>query len=129
MSLRIKRAYEDPSPSDGYRVLVDRVWPRGKTKESVAIDVWMRDVAPSTELRKWFGHDPNRWADFRTRYLEELRHEPARALVAELADRASRGTLTLVYGAKDEEHNQAVVIAEAIHRHMAAPSHEPAQHP
>ncbi|HEY0840769.1 MAG TPA: DUF488 family protein [Vulgatibacter sp.] len=115
-SVRIKRVYEPPDRADGHRILVDRVWPRGKSKASAAIEAWMRDVAPTTPLRKWFGHDPDRYEEFRRRYLAELRQEPARSLVESLAEMASREELTLVYGAKDEAHNQAVVLAEEIRR-------------
>jgi len=101
-------------PTDGYRVLVDRVWPRGRSKEALALDEWMKELAPSTELRKWFGHDPGRFDEFRSRYRRELGRAPARSLLAELAARAAHETVTLVYGAKDEEHNQAVVLAEAL---------------
>ncbi len=105
----VKRAYEPPSSKDGKRVLVDRVWPRGVKKTS--IDVWMKDVAPSTALRKWFGHDPAKWSDFRKRYFRELEKNPA---VTELRKVASRQRVTLVYSAKDEEHNQAVALREYL---------------
>ncbi len=128
MSIRIKRAYEAVAPTDGYRVLVDRIWPRGKSKESLAIDTWMREVAPSDGLRKWFGHVPSRYPEFRTRYLAELGQPPAHPLLEELAHRAAHETVTLVYGAKDEEHNQAVVLSEEIQRRVQqAGSH--AHHP
>ena len=112
--VHIKRVYEAPKKTDGHRILVDRVWPRGKSKDSARVETWMKEVAPSTPLRKWFGHDPARFDEFRSRYLRELRKEPARSLVEELADLASHEEVTLVYGAKDEEHNQAVVLAEEI---------------
>ncbi|HWV37613.1 MAG TPA: DUF488 family protein [Vulgatibacter sp.] len=115
-SVRIKRVYEPPASHDGHRILVDRVWPRGKSKASAGIEAWMRDVAPSTPLRKWFGHDPARFDAFRSRYLEELRQEPARSAVESLAQLASREDVTLVYGAKDERHNQAVVLADEVRR-------------
>ncbi|MDH7786217.1 uncharacterized protein YeaO (DUF488 family) [Ochrobactrum sp. 19YEA23] len=108
--IRLKRIYEAPSSDDGYRVLVDRVWPRGMTKEKAAIDLWAKDIAPSTELRKWFNHDSAKWGEFQKRYLAELqdRLPDLKALVAKAGD----VPLTLLYGAKDEEHNQAVVLHE-----------------
>jgi uncharacterized protein YeaO (DUF488 family) len=110
--VRLKRAYEPPLESDGTRVLIDRLWPRGLTKDKVAIDRWLRDIAPSTELRRWFGHDPARWHEFEHRYLAELRRHTD--LLDELADLARKGTLTLVFGARDEEHNDAVVLRKLI---------------
>jgi uncharacterized protein YeaO (DUF488 family) len=118
-NVRLKRAYNEPSPKDGHRVLVDRVWPRGRTKAAIQIDTWARDLAPSTELRKWFGHDPARWPEFRARYQAELR-EPEKALALdELAAKARLGPVTLVYGARDREHNQAQVIADELERRLA----------
>lgn len=114
MEIRLKRAYEPAEPADGYRVLVDRLWPRGLSRERAGIDQWERELAPSTELRQWFGHEPSRFPEFRRRYLEELRaHRP---LLAELRRRARDGTLTLVYAAKDTDHNDAVVLAEVLRR-------------
>jgi uncharacterized protein YeaO (DUF488 family) len=110
---RLKRAYEPADPGDGQRVLVDRIWPRGVTKAEAHIDLWLKDVAPSTELRKWFGHAPERWPGFRERYLDELKANPA---VGELRQVMAKGPVTLVYGAKDTEHNQAVVLAEHLGR-------------
>ena len=112
--VRIKRAYEKASRSDGYRVLVDRLWPRGVTKESLLVDLWAKDVAPSPELRRWFGHAPERFQEFARRYHAELRAGPARALLDEITRRAMHGTVTLVYGARDEEHNGAAVLRDAI---------------
>ncbi len=112
--VRIKRAYEEPAGSDGHRVLVDRLWPRGVKKEALRLERWAKDVAPSPGLRKWFGHDPARFRDFARRYQAELRHDPARAALADLTRRAASGTVTLVYGARDEEHNGAVVLQGAI---------------
>lgn len=109
----IKRAYEPPAPSDGTRILVDRLWPRGVTKTDAHITQWMKEIAPSTELRKWFGHDPERWEEFRRRYRAELAQK--RELMAELRSLARKGRLTLVYSAHDEAHNQAVVLREALH--------------
>ncbi len=104
----LKRIYEKPSPQDGYRVLVDRVWPRGMTKEKAGIDVWAKDIAPSAELRKWFCHDPVKWNDFQQKYREEL--ETKLPALKELLAQANGRRVTLLYGAKDEEHNQAVVL-------------------
>jgi uncharacterized protein YeaO (DUF488 family) len=112
-AVRLARAYDEPS-GGGYRVLVDRLWPRGVRKEALAIDAWMKEIGPSDALRRWFGHDPARWEEFASRYRDELRVEPAAGLVTELVAQAKRGPVTLVYGAKDEEHNQAVVLREVI---------------
>lgn|SRR5512143_1450315 len=110
--IRIKRVYEEPSPKDGTRILVDRLWPRGLTKERAAVKLWVKEVAPSTELRKWFHHDPTRWAEFGARYRKELRkQEDALDL---LRQNASRGTVTLVYSARDPERNQAVVLKRVL---------------
>ncbi len=112
LAIKLKRAYEAPARDDGRRVLVDRVWPRGIRKEAAAVDLWLKDVAPSTELRKWFGHDPERWTEFRRRYRAELAKHPE--ALAELRRLAQSGTLTLVYGARDPLHNQAVVLRELL---------------
>ena len=113
--IRLKRAYGPPAPSDGLRVLVDRLWPRGVTKDAAKIDLWLKDIAPSAALRKWFAHDPAKWPEFRRRYKAELAQEPARAALAELKKLAKEHkTVTLVYGAKDEERNQAVVIKGVV---------------
>jgi uncharacterized protein YeaO (DUF488 family) len=112
MAVRVKRAYDRPEGSDGYRVLVDRIWPRGVSKEQAHLDEWARELAPSTELRRWFGHDPARFEEFRRRYRDELAaHEEK---LGELRGRARKGTLTLVYSARDTEHNDAVVLAELL---------------
>jgi uncharacterized protein YeaO (DUF488 family) len=119
-NVRLQRAYQDPGPDDGHRVLVDRVWPRGRTKAELRLDEWARDLGPSTELRKWFGHDPARWTEFQARYRAELAEpERARALDA-LATIARTGRVTIVYGARAREHNQAQVIADEIERRLAA---------
>ena len=112
--LRIKRVYLQPEKGDGTRILVDRLWPRGLTKEKASVDLWLKEIAPSTELRKWFGHDPAKWAEFQTRYLAELRvnGEP----LARLKQEAAKGTTTLLYGAKDEQHNEAVVLQKLLVR-------------
>lgn len=114
--IRVKRAREPAARGDGHRVLVDRLWPRGVRKADAHIDEWRKDVAPSHELRRWFGHDPERFAGFRDRYRRELRAEPARTALAELRRRAARGTVTLVYAARDELHNNAVVLAQELSR-------------
>lgn len=116
----LKRAYDPPAPSDGPRVLVDRVWPRGVSKQRLKIVGWLKEIGPTTPLRKWFGHDPARWPLFRARYRKELAAKGP--LLDELAGYARGGKLTLVFGARDPEHNQAVVIKEALGKRRAAPS-------
>jgi uncharacterized protein YeaO (DUF488 family) len=112
MAVRLKRAYDPPEQGDGYRVLIDRLWPRGVTKEDAKLDEWARELAPSSDLRRWFGHDPARFDEFRRRYRDELLdHEDK---LDELRQRARRGALTLVYAARDTEHNDAVVVAELL---------------
>src|SRR5512143_2819290 len=101
-TVRIKRAYEEPERGDGYRVLVDRLWPRGVKKEALRLDLWAKELAPTPDLRRWFGHEPERFREFVARYHAELRAGPAQRLLAELARRAAQGTVTLVYGARDE---------------------------
>ena len=112
--VRIKRVYEPADDGDGYRVLVDRLWPRGVSKAKAHLDAWMKDVAPSTELRRWFGHDPERWGEFERRYRTELAAPEQRRLVEALADQAAHGPLTLVYGARDTLHNEAVVLCAVV---------------
>jgi uncharacterized protein YeaO (DUF488 family) len=112
MELRIKRVYETPEKEDGQRILVDRLWPRGLTKEKAKIDLWLKDIAPSTELRKWFGHDPEKWKEFRKRYGAELKKNAES--VSLLKDQMKKGPVTLVYGAKDEEHNDAFFLKEYL---------------
>ncbi|WP_242370814.1 MULTISPECIES: DUF488 domain-containing protein [Anaeromyxobacter] len=112
--VRLKRAYDGPERSDGYRVLVDRLWPRGVKKEALALDLWAKDLAPSPGLRRWFGHDPARFREFARRYHAELGTGPAQVLLAELGRRAAHRTVTLVYGARDREHNGAVVLRDLI---------------
>jgi uncharacterized protein YeaO (DUF488 family) len=114
MRVVMKRAYEPASSTDGYRVLIDRLWPRGLSRERAALDEWAKELAPSEELRTWFGHDPDRYEAFRRRYIEELRLQSSR--VTGLRRRARQGTLTLVYAARDTEHNDAVVLAEVVRR-------------
>ncbi len=111
--IKIKRVYEKPAKEDGWRVLVDRLWPRGMKKEAAHLDVWMKEVAPSDALRKWFGHKPEKWGEFQKKYRSELREK--KEFVAELKKMAKEhGTMTLLFGAKDEEHNEAVVLADAL---------------
>jgi uncharacterized protein YeaO (DUF488 family) len=110
-ALKLKRAYEPAAEGDGERVLVDRIWPRGVSKAEARIDLWLKDVAPSTALRQWFGHDPARWDEFRSRYHAELKDNPA---LGQLRQIIAKGPVTLVYGARDEAHNQAVALAEVL---------------
>jgi uncharacterized protein YeaO (DUF488 family) len=114
VEVRIKRVYSEPEEKDGERILVDRLWPRGLTKEKAKVDLWLKEIAPSNELRKWFSHDPKKWPEFKRKYLEELKtlNEPT----ALLRQEASQGTITLLYGARDEEHNEAVVLLELLQR-------------
>jgi uncharacterized protein YeaO (DUF488 family) len=114
VDLRLKRVYEPATAADGYRVLIDRLWPRGLSKERARLDAWERELAPSDELRRWFGHEPQRFAEFGRRYLDELRAQRPR--LTELRRRARREPVTLVYAARDDEHNDAVVLAEALRR-------------
>jgi uncharacterized protein YeaO (DUF488 family) len=114
MDVRLKRAYEPASAEDGYRVLVDRLWPRGVSKKQAKLDEWDQELAPSSQLREWFGHEPDRFPEFRRRYIGELRANGPR--LRELRRRARTGTLTLVYSAHDSEHNDAVVLAEVLRR-------------
>lgn len=107
-----RRIYEDPSPKDGQRVLVDRVWPRGMKKEDAHLDEWLRDIAPSTELRHWYDHEPERFAEFRRRYLTELRDTGHREAAAHLRDLAGQGRLTLLTATKDVDHSQAAVLVD-----------------
>jgi uncharacterized protein YeaO (DUF488 family) len=112
--IRVKRVYEKPSRKDGFRVLVDRLWPRGLTKDRAAVDLWLKEAAPTPALRKWFGHDPARWIEFQTRYGKELRKNPK--AVDLLRKKAGKRTVTLVYGARDTEHNGAVVLKRVLDR-------------
>ncbi len=115
MNLRIKRIYEPADPADGHRVLVDRLWPRGLAREAAAVDLWLRDLAPSKALREWFAHDTARWDAFRSRYRTELETEPAAQALAQLrALLAGHPTLTLLYAARDEAHNNAVALRECL---------------
>jgi uncharacterized protein YeaO (DUF488 family) len=112
----VRRVYDAPTRNDGYRVLVDRLWPRGTRRADAQLDEWCRDLAPSDELRRWFGHDPRRWAEFQRRYRIELTNHPD---VDRLTERADTGRVTLVYGARDTEHNNAVVLRDVIDERRA----------
>lgn len=116
--VRIKRAYEPRARDDGHRVLIDRLWPRGLRKDDLPLDAWTRDLSPSDGLRRWFGHEPSRWRGFIARYRHELRAPAARAALDELARRAAAGAVTLVYGARDAAHNDAVVVRGEIERRL-----------
>jgi uncharacterized protein YeaO (DUF488 family) len=117
--VRVRRVYDQPSPDDGQRLLVDRLWPRGLSKETAHVDQWLKDVAPSTELRRWYGHEPARFPEFRRRYASELR-EPARAeALTRLNEAARQGTITLLTATKDAEHSQAALLAERLLAHSA----------
>lgn len=115
MPLRIKRIYEPADNDDGKRILVDRLWPRGVSKNDAHIDAWVKDVAPSAELRRWFGHDPKKWDEFRRRYQDELKKNST--AVEELKEQIGQTTATLLYGAKDRQHNNAVVLIDFISKH------------
>ncbi|MEO5593312.1 MAG: DUF488 domain-containing protein [Chitinophagaceae bacterium] len=114
MKLKIKRVYEKPAKEDGTRILVDRLWPRGLTKEKAGIDLWLKEIAPGTALRKWFGHDPGKWKEFQKRYHQELKKNKEQVLI--LTEEQKKGVVTLVYGAKDQEHNEALVLKEWLNR-------------
>jgi uncharacterized protein YeaO (DUF488 family) len=113
-NVRIKRAYEQPVAQDGTRVLVDRLWPRGLTKERAHIDLWLKEVAPSTDLRRWYGHDPTKFAEFRRRYLEQLREAPGRSALERLRALARQGPVTLIFAARDAEHSEAAVVGNFL---------------
>jgi uncharacterized protein YeaO (DUF488 family) len=112
LKIQIKRIYQPAEPADGYRLLVDRLWPRGISKEAAALDNWMKEVAPSTELRRWFGHDPSRWQEFKRRYAAEL--DANLDLVDKVRSIAADRTVTLLYSARDQDHNQAVALEEYL---------------
>jgi uncharacterized protein YeaO (DUF488 family) len=113
-NVRIKRVYEQPAAEDGTRVLVDRLWPRGLTKERAHLDLWLKEVAPSTELRRWYGHDPQKFAEFRQRYLEQLREEPGYSAVERLRALARQGQITLLFAAHDAERSEAAVVRDLL---------------
>ena len=114
--IRLKRAYDEPAEGDGLRILVERLWPRGVSKDKAAVDLWLKDVAPSTELRKWFGHDPARWGEFQRRYWIELQQQ-GDPLVG-LKHRVSEGTVTFVYAARDTQRNSAVVLKQFLENEL-----------
>jgi uncharacterized protein YeaO (DUF488 family) len=118
IDVRLKRAYDESAVSDGYRILIDRLWPRGLSRARAYVEEWDKALAPSTALREWFAHDPDRFEEFRRRYIDELRCERPR--LTELRRRAREGTVTLVYSARDNEHNDAVVLAEVLRRGLPA---------
>jgi len=126
MEILIKRAYEKPGAEDGFRILVDRLWPRGIKKQDLRLDAWTKDIAPSTELRKWFGHDPKRWREFCARYKNELKNPNMRHQITQTLHAAQNlSAITLVYGAKDTEHNEAVVLQGIFKRIAASESNAP----
>jgi uncharacterized protein YeaO (DUF488 family) len=112
LKLEIKRVYDEPSRADGTRILVDRLWPRGLSKERARVDLWLKDIAPSTDLRKWFSHDPKKWTEFQDRYRQELKAKAD--LLGLLKEKQVEGPITLLYGAKDEVHNEAVVLQSLL---------------
>lgn len=112
--ISLKRAYEPAAPGDGYRVLVDRLWPRGVSKQALPLDLWDKDLAPTTKLRQWFGHDPEKWVEFSRQYRRELSSAAQKARLQELLTSAGRRPLTLVYGAKDSLHTHAIVLREVL---------------
>ncbi len=118
MGVQTKRAYDPPSPQDGHRVLVDGLWPRGLSKEKLRVEDWVRAIAPSAPLRKWYGHKPEKWEEFRRRFRAELANSPRKELLEELIQRARREKVTLVFGARDAEHCNATVIAEMIREQL-----------
>ncbi|MFW6125737.1 MAG: DUF488 domain-containing protein [Chloroflexota bacterium] len=118
--LNAKRVYDSTDDADGQRILVDRLWPRGIRSEDARVDSWMKELAPSNSLRKWFGHDPEKWAEFKRRYVTELRAADKTRALQDIAQAAARGNVTLVYSAKDREYNNAIVLKEVISQMMVA---------
>lgn len=116
--IRVKRVYESAGPDDGTRFLVDKVWPRGIKKESLPLDGWLKDVAPSGTLRRWFGHDPQKWTEFRERYFEELESNPE--AIRPILEAARQGDVTLIYSARDTEHNNAVALKQYLERYQTS---------
>jgi uncharacterized protein YeaO (DUF488 family) len=110
--IQLKRAYDKPSSGDGYRILIDRIWPRGISKDELKIDEWLKDIAPSTDLRKWFGHEPVKWDDFKKRYFKELKQK--KELTKKITEKMKNHNITFIYSAKDREHNNAVALKEYI---------------
>jgi uncharacterized protein YeaO (DUF488 family) len=117
MEIYVKRAYDKPQKSDGFRVLIDRVWPRGVRKEDLKLDEWLKDLAPTTELRRWFGHDPDKWEEFRSRYFGELDSHPDE--IQKLRQQARKGPVTIVFGAREERFNNAVALKEYLEHSRA----------
>jgi uncharacterized protein YeaO (DUF488 family) len=120
--LKLKRVYDDPQPADGERILVDRLWPRGLKKEDAHLEDWPKDLAPSDDLRHWFSHDPERWEEFQQRYLEELEDPEKKSQIEALLERARQGPVTLVFAAKDEQRNNAVVLKQYLEKRLASSS-------
>ena len=120
MNIHIKRVYEAPDAGDGQRILIDRLWPRGLAKSKAGIDLWLKDIAPSTELRRWYGHDPERWSEFKKRYFSELDAHPD--AVAELLERTAAGKVTLLFGSREERWNNAHALAEYLQSRAARPA-------
>lgn len=118
--IKLKRVYDDPSQSDGQRLLVDRLWPRGLKKEAAHLDDWLKDLAPSDELRQWFAHDPERWEEFQPRYIEELENPDNKSQIEALLKKARQDTVTLVFAAKDEEKNNAVVLKKFLEERLGS---------
>jgi len=112
--IQLKRAYDEPASDDGYRILVDRIWPRGISKDELDIEDWLRDIAPSSDLRHWFGHEPDKWEEFRKRYFKELKQK--KGFVAKIIEQTKKHPVTFVYSAKDREHNNAVALKEYIEK-------------
>lgn len=112
--IKVKRVYGPPEGEDGWRVLVDRIWPRGLSRDNAAVDEWFKEIAPSNALRKWFGHDPQRWAGFREKYLKELQATERKGMVQGILERTRSGNVTLLYAARDAAHNNAVVLMELV---------------
>lgn len=119
MAIHVKRAYEPPSPEDGVRVLGERLWPRGISREKLAVDAWLREIAPSPQLRRWYNHEPEKWDEFQQRYRRELQRPLQQELLAELVEKAASGALTLVYGSRDTERNSTVILAQVIRERTA----------
>lgn len=120
MAIRLKRIYDIPERADGLRILVDRLWPRGLSREDAAVDEWLRDIAPSSNLRRWFGHKPERWQEFQKRYSKELRIPAKKKMIASLREISRIATVTLLYAAKDEDQNNAVALAAFLKRSRRA---------
>lgn len=118
MAIQLKRVYDPPEETDGERLLVDKLWPRGMRKDAARLSAWLKDLAPSDELRRWFGHDPGRWPEFQERYGAELQAPEKEKVIRELAQKAGQGTITLIFAARDTRHNNAVVLKSAIEQYL-----------